>query len=153
MFGKSFFGLKNKIIKRCLLQGTCNEGIIKEEAAFEDSRKGDRRRMENLRDIIDRLTSGLQTIFGETLEQIVLYGSFARGTQTEESDVDVAVIARKATEEMYDKMLDLTIELEWECGRVLSVLLIDYDDFKEWENVLPFYVNVKNEGVRLWSAV
>jgi hypothetical protein len=32
------------------------------------------------------------------------------------------------------------------------VLLIDYDNFKEWENTLPFYKNVKKEGVVLWKA-
>ena len=71
---------------------------------------------------------------------------------TVESDVDIAVIVRKYTEDMHDKMIDLTVDLELEYNKVLSVLLIDYDNFREWEDVLPFYKNMKKDGIMLWSA-
>lgn len=83
---------------------------------------------------------------------IILYGSVARGTQTEESDVDIAVIVKRYMKDMHDKMIDLTVELELEYNKVLSVLLIDYDNFREWEDVLPFYKNMKKDGTMLWSA-
>ena len=86
------------------------------------------------------------------MERIILYGSVARGTQTAESDVDIAVIVRRYTEDMHDKMIDLTVDLELEYNKVLSVLLIDYDNFREWEDVLPFYKNMKKDGIMLWSA-
>ena len=77
---------------------------------------------------------------------IILYGSVARGTQTEESDVDIAVIVKRYMKDMHDKMIDLTVELELEYNKVLSVLIIDYDNFREWEDVLPFYKNMKKDG-------
>lgn len=51
--------------------------------------------MENLQEIFEKLIPGFQVIFGDVLERIILYGSVARGTQTEESDVDIAVIVRR----------------------------------------------------------
>lgn len=78
---------------------------------------------------------------------IILYGSVARGTQTEESDVDIAVIVKRYMKDMHDKMIDLTVELELEYNKVLSVLIIDYDNFREWEDVLPFYKNMKKDGI------
>lgn len=53
---------------------------------------------------------------------------------------------------MHDKMIDLTVDLELEYNKVLSVLLIDYDNFREWEDVLPFYKNIKKDGIMLWNA-
>ena len=47
---------------------------------------------------------------------------------------------------MHDKMIDLTVDLKLEYNKVLSVLLIDYDNFREWEDVLPFYKNMKKDG-------
>lgn len=47
---------------------------------------------------------------------------------------------------------ELVVDLELEYDKVLSVLLIDYDKFTEWENVMPFYKNVKKEGIVLWPA-
>ena len=94
----------------------------------------------------------LQEIFGNVLERIILYGSVARGTQTSESDVDIAVIVNGYTKTMHDTMTDFVVDLELKYNKVLSVLLIDYDKFKEWENVMPFYKNVKKEGIQLWPA-
>ncbi len=108
--------------------------------------------MENLQEVFEKMIPGFQTIFGNVLEKVILYGSVARGTQTMESDVDIAVIVRKYTEDMHDKMIDLTVDLELEYNKVLSVLLIDYDNFREWEDVLPFYKNMKKDGIMLWSA-
>lgn len=108
--------------------------------------------VENMQEIFDRLLPGLRDIFGETLERVILYGSVARGTATDDSDVDIAVIVHDYTDEMHDQMIDLTVDLELDYDRVLSVLLINYNNFVEWENVLPFYKNVKQEGITLWSA-
>ena len=108
--------------------------------------------MDDLQEVFAKMVPGFQNIFGSVLEQIILYGSFARGTHTDQSDIDIALLVRSYTEDMHDKMIDLTVDLELEYNKVLSVLLIDYDNFIEWENVLPFYQNVKKDGIMLWSA-
>lgn len=106
------------------------------------------------RDIIfEKLTKGLVDIYGDLLVRILLYGSVARGTADEESDVDIAVLLKSGeTKEMSEEMLDLVVDLELEYNKVLSVLRIDYNKFKEWEDVMPFYKNVKKDGILLWPA-
>ena len=108
--------------------------------------------MENYTEVFEKLIPGLLNIFHESVSSIILYGSVARGTQTSESDVDIAVIVNGYTKTMHDAMTDFVVDLELEYNKVLSVLLIDYDKFKEWENVMPFYKNVKKEGIQLWPA-
>ena len=53
---------------------------------------------------------------------------------------------------MRDALTDILVDLELEYDTVLSVLRIDYEKFKEWENIMPFYRNVKKDGVVLWQA-
>ena len=101
--------------------------------------------MENLQEVFEKMIPGFQMIFGNVLERIILYGSVARGTQT-------AVIVKRYMKDMHNKMIDLTVDLELEYNKVLSVLLIDYDNFREWEDVLPLYKNMKKDGIMLWSA-
>ena len=102
---------------------------------------------------LEKLIPGLQEIYGDLIDSIVLYGSTARGTRTEDSDVDVAILLRAgATKAMREQMLDLVVDLELECGKVLSVLCIDYDKFAEWKDVLPFYKNIRKDGIVLWQA-
>ena len=102
---------------------------------------------------LEKLIPGLQEIYGDLIDSIVLYGSTARGTRTEDSDVDVAILLRAgATKAMREQMLDLVVDLELECGKVLSVLCIDYDKFAEWKDILPFYKNIQKDGIVLWQA-
>ncbi len=108
--------------------------------------------MENIQIAIEKLVSSLPNIFGSSLTRVILYGSVARGTQTEDSDVDIAVIVKNYTEEMHEQMINLTVDLDLEYGCVLSALLIEQEQFEEWGDVLPFYVNMKKEGHILWSA-
>ena len=102
---------------------------------------------------LEKMIPGMQEIYGDLVDSIILYGSTAHGTRAEDSDVDVAIpLHAGATKAMRDQMLDLVVDLELECGRVLSVLCIDYDKFAEWKDIIPFYKNIRKDGVVLWQA-
>ena len=102
---------------------------------------------------LEKLIPGLQEIYGDLIDSVILYGSTARGTRTADSDVDVEILLRAgAAKVMRDQMPDLVVDLELACGKVLSVLFIDYDKFAEWKDVLPFYKNIRKDGVVLWQA-
>lgn len=102
---------------------------------------------------LKQMIPGLQGIYGDLIDSVILYGSMARGTQQDDSDVDVAILMHSgATKKMRDQMLDLIVDLELACGKVLSVLCIDYERFTEWQDILPFYKNIRKDGVVLWQA-
>lgn len=105
-------------------------------------------------DIIDKTKNVYAvSIYGDLLVCVVLYGSVARGTQTDESDIDIAIMLNKEeTEDMRERMTDVVVDLELEYDKVLSVLRIDYRQFQLWENTMPFYKNMKRDGVILWQA-
>lgn len=102
---------------------------------------------------LSQMVPGLRDIYGALIDSVILYGSAARGTQTEDSDVDIAILMHSgATKEMREQMLDLVVDLELACGKVLSVLCIDYEKFAAWKDTLPFYQNIRKDGVVLWQA-
>lgn len=103
--------------------------------------------------ITNELVEGLKDIFNDRLVSIILYGSVARGTDTDESDVDIAIILKDAkSQSVQDKLVDFTLDLDLKYDKVFSVIDIDYDEFLKWEDILPFYKNVKKDGVVLWKA-
>ena len=108
--------------------------------------------MTDYKKLFDRFVEGVYSIYGHDLLKIILYGSFARGEQTINSDIDIAVIIRQDDPEKHNKMTVLAVDLDLEYDVVLSVLAIENHDFREWENVLPFYKNVKKDGIMLWNA-
>lgn len=102
--------------------------------------------------VLNELVNGILEIMKPSLIQIVLYGSVARGTNTEESDVDIALLVKgvlnKATEEL---LSDFIVEMNLKYDKVFSVIDIDYGNFLKWKDVMPYYQNLINEGIVLWS--
>ncbi|MDY4670273.1 MAG: nucleotidyltransferase domain-containing protein [Oliverpabstia sp.] len=102
---------------------------------------------------LNELVEGILSIFHTQVIRIVLYGSYARGTNTPESDVDVALLLDgnldKSTE---DKLSDLIVDLNLKYDKVFSVIDINYEVFQKWEKVTPFYKNMNKEGIVLWKA-
>ena len=48
------------------------------------------------KDVLQELVAGILAVMHDNVERIVLYGSVARGTDTAESDVDVAMLVHGA---------------------------------------------------------
>ncbi len=96
---------------------------------------------------------GILNIMDDRLVSIILYGSVARGTNTEESDVDIALIMHgKLDFDTEDKLSDFIVDMNLKYDKVFSVIDIDIEHFRKWINALPFYQNVEREGVVLWKA-
>ncbi|MCR1839902.1 nucleotidyltransferase family protein [Murimonas intestini] len=103
--------------------------------------------------ILMELVKGILGVIENKVISIILYGSAARGTNTEESDVDVAILMQgNLDEETEDKLSDFIVDMNLEYDKVFSVIDIDYDTFCRWQKVTPFYQNVTREGVVLWKA-
>lgn len=103
--------------------------------------------------VLTELVQGILDIMESQVIRIVLYGSVARGTNTEESDVDVALLIKGALDKVTeDKLSDWIVDMNLKYDKVFSVIDIDYDVFQKWEKVIPFYRNVTQEGVVLWKA-
>lgn len=102
----------------------------------------------SIRPILDELKAGLEELYGDRLDRVILYGSQARGDSGPESDIDVLVVLREPfdrTAEM-SRMADLYIDLMMKYG-------VDIPRHIKWSGeVNPahvFYRNVLAEGVRL----
>ena len=101
----------------------------------------------------EELIWGLTDIFRNNITMIILYGSAARGDATEESDIDIAIVVRSQMDDVTRKrFLSWAADMDIRYERVFSIVDIEESNMKKWEDVLPFYRNVKKEGIVLWKA-
>ena len=106
-----------------------------------------------LMESISEMISKLSVIYGSLMYKAILYGSYARGEETNESDVDIAVILlEKPDRETTKRMIDCVASYELRCDKVLSVIDIDYEKFNRWKDTIPFYRNILRDGIMLWEA-
>ena len=105
------------------------------------------------RDCLERYVALLGERLGDELEEVILFGSAARGDMWPEhfpirSDIDVLVLSRSAVApELPEELIDATYPLFLECGRQIG------PQFRTRDRVDGvFGENVERDGVRLWPA-
>ncbi|MDE7239041.1 MAG: nucleotidyltransferase domain-containing protein [Lachnospiraceae bacterium] len=110
---------------------------------------------ENIKKMLIELAESLQHVYGDKLKTVVLYGSVARGTQTDDSDIDIMVLIDGNNEELYrydDSLNDVSTDFSLKYLKVLSIVDISYQEYENWRELSPFYRNVSKEGIILYAA-
>ena len=109
----------------------------------------------DLRKMLLELEEKLQRVYGNKLKAVILYGSVARGTATEESDIDIMVLVDGTAQELRtfeDQLSDGSTDISIKYFKVFSIIDISYQEYMRWVNTSPFYRNVSKEGVILYAA-
>jgi hypothetical protein len=100
------------------------------------------------------------TMFPDAISQIILYGSYARGQATSDSDLDVLVVVRREKQPMktyiggpgdmrWGKLIDAAIDSMVNSGPFVSVLVVGEDVFQSKFSVSQA---AREEGLILWTA-
>ncbi len=105
---------------------------------------------------VETITKAVASVAKETLKEklvsVILYGSYARGDFDDESDIDVLIIADIPMEECWSYNCQLTekiVDLELENDVVISTQVIQKDNFNQYQDALPFYRSIQNEGISI----
>jgi len=101
---------------------------------------------QSVRLALEELKGALVELYGERLEGVYLYGSYARGDFTEDSDIDV-LIALKGHVDTYEELTRLSEVVSDICLRH-DVLIATYPVPATWaaERNSPLFVNIRREG-------
>lgn len=103
-------------------------------------------------DIMQEFAKSVRKMLGNSLDSVIVYGSYARGDYSELSDIDVMLLVSLGEEEIKkisDQISDLAFDFMMKYGVDISPIITNIDHFNYWVDNLPFYRNVRDEGVRL----
>ena len=81
----------------------------------------------DLAKVLQKLTTQIQQLLGDKLNKIVLFGSYARGDNTEWSDVDILVLTNLSPQE--------NNAIFHELNKIFSRLGLEYDILYNGPNV------------------
>ena len=102
--------------------------------------------------ILIEFADDVKKIIGPNLKRIILYGSYARGDNTLNSDIDVMILVSLNDDEIRkirDDISDCAFEFLMQYGVDISPAITSINHFEYWVDTLPFYRNVRDEGVVL----
>ena len=83
--------------------------------------------------------------------KVIVYGSYARGEQTNNSDIDLLILLDKNTVTFKEEqqIKSPLYDLEFETGQIISPLILSQIAWEQRHRITPFYDNVSKEGIEL----
>jgi predicted nucleotidyltransferase len=99
---------------------------------------------------LTRFKGALQSLLGDNLLSLRLFGSRVRGEGTEESDLDILVLVQNKDRALCRRIVEesLEVDLAYEINLAPTILsAAEYQQNQEYGT--PFYRNVESEGVSL----
>ncbi|MBM6949308.1 nucleotidyltransferase domain-containing protein [Mordavella massiliensis] len=108
-----------------------------------------------MNDLVHQYIELLSEIYGNHLKTVILYGSYARGDYTEDSDIDIMVLLdlsdidiKKYRHELSGMTYDFNMDYDLDIRPIAK----SKEHFDKWVGVYPFYSNIEKEGVKLFDA-
>ena len=106
-----------------------------------------KRSINEIESTLRRIKERLNSVYGNRIKRVMVYGSFAKGEADEESDVDIAVVvADKLSPNKVEKNLDeLLFQILMEKSELVTVFVIPESKFDTYKS--PLILNIKEEGI------
>ena len=108
--------------------------------------------MKEKQEILQSFVAEMKKIFGKSLKKVILYGSYARGDNRENSDMDIMILTTFTDNEIRaieNWVYDIAYDYELADQVQISVNIKNEEHFNYWLGALPYYDNIRKEGIVL----
>lgn len=107
---------------------------------------------ENINLLLKDYRKDITKIVGDKLRNIILYGSYARGDFTEDSDLDIMILADVEPEQISHyatQIYDMTYDYEMQYGLEVNPSIQSTQIYDKWKKAYPFFINIEKEGIEV----
>ncbi|MBI4720543.1 MAG: nucleotidyltransferase domain-containing protein [Chitinivibrionia bacterium] len=104
---------------------------------------------QSIKPILEELQLELRRIYKGRFQRLVLYGSYARGEATEDSDIDVMAVIAGVENPVVEvgALAGVVSRISLKYDTLISIYPISNEDFEERK--APLFQNVRKEGISL----
>jgi len=95
------------------------------------------------------LLAQLKSHLGKELRQVILFGSRARGTASEESDYDCLIIVDHLSDEVKDQMDEVCGNMLYDYDVLISAIPVTQERFEN-SPYNPLFMRIRQEGLTIW---
>lgn len=106
-------------------------------------------------ELLKQYVNELKLIYGDYLNTVILYGSYARGDYNADSDIDIMILLDLNDTDIKGyrhELSNMTYDVNMERDVDIKPIAKDISEFNRWKDSYPFYRNVSKEGVILYGA-
>ncbi len=101
----------------------------------------------SIQTIVKEFKKEIRQIYGRQLVEVILYGSWAGGRATDDSDIDLMVVLKGdiTPGREIDKMIDCITDLNLKYDTLISVVPVSDKNYATIDS--PLLMNVRREGI------
>ncbi|HEX3047544.1 MAG TPA: nucleotidyltransferase domain-containing protein [Bacillota bacterium] len=102
-----------------------------------------------IQNILNETRSELLRIYPDRLKEMILFGSYARGDFTNESDIDLLLLLDQVNDICTErnKYQGIISRISLKYDTVISIIPIGLDDFSHKKT--PLILNINKEGIKV----
>lgn len=107
---------------------------------------------DTLQIVLSVISQKARETFGDALESIILFSSYARGDYDGESDIDIIILVDMSDEKLatYRRAVStFSTDLDLQYDIFTSIKLKDLSAFEARKDALPFYRKILEEGIQV----
>lgn len=107
---------------------------------------------DKIHEIVSLFADEAKSIYGNKLEEVILYGSCARGDNNSDSDIDILLLLSVPPQEIgteRNKIFDIADKIDLKYDVVLAPVFQSLEIYNKYMPVSVFYQNIDREGVRI----
>jgi len=94
------------------------------------------------------LSRKLKEKFKDKIEEVIVFGSYARGDFNEDSDIDILIVVND--DKIEEDIRKVAYSFIPEIGRLISVKVIDKDTFESMKKMkFSLTVSIEKEGIKI----
>lgn len=100
--------------------------------------------------VIQEYVGEVKRILGGDFVKALLFGSYARGEQQEDSDIDIAIFTNRPAGDIYElihAIAEPTFEYNVKYNVMLAPVLHNIKEFYRRVAYVPFYQSIEREGI------
>ncbi|MCL2319508.1 MAG: nucleotidyltransferase domain-containing protein [Treponema sp.] len=102
--------------------------------------------------LIDKIVSLIVSLVSP--DQIVLFGSYARGDNTSKSDIDLLIVKKNLKNEREINNILYRAFFDHEINIPIDLISIDYDKYNELNNKIGYiYKTIREQGKVLYGTI
>ena len=102
--------------------------------------------------ILSKYVNELEKIYGTYLKEVILYGSYARGDFSKDSDIDIMILLDlddMLIKNYRHEISGITYDFNMDYSIDIKPIAKSKEHFEQWVDVYPFYKNIKKDGMLL----
>ncbi len=110
---------------------------------------------QTLQSLMEQYIYEIKKIYSSHLRKVILYGSYARGDFSADSDVDIMILLDLSDLDLkaYSQKLSyMTYDFNLDNDFDIKPIAKSEAHFNKWVINYPFYANIAKEGVVLYGA-